>query len=191
MDIKNCYEKYWQESKEWAKGRFPYLRMVLWFFFLYIFLRHLACKDYVSIFSGINLGIHEIGHIVTIFLPTFISVASGTIFQIAAPLASIFIFLKQRDYYAISVSFGWLSTSLFEISRYSGDAKSQLLPLVSPFGGGDIIHDFNYLLSKLHLLFFTPIISAIFWLCAFISMLISLIYGGAIILVMFQNREKI
>jgi hypothetical protein len=60
-------------------------------------------------------------------------------------------FLRQRDYFAVAVAFGWLSTNLFDVATYAGDARAQDLSLVSP-GIGDVIHDWNYLLGKTGLL---------------------------------------
>jgi len=188
MDGKQILIYFWEECKNWSKGRVPYFRFVLWLYFVYVFVRHIVSPDYSSIFSGINLGIHELGHIVLIFMPTLIMVLGGTIFQICAPIASIFVFLKQRDYFAITVSLGWLSTSLFDVARYCKDAQTMSLPLVSPFGGEEIIHDWNYILTKLHILNFSPYLSAIIWLSGSLSMLVALLFGGAILLVMFQKR---
>lgn len=159
---------------------------MLWIFFLYIFIRHLADPGYGSIFSGINLGIHELGHVVLSFMPMFITIAAGTIFQLLAPIASVFIFLRQNDYFAVSVSFGWLSTSFFGVAKYAGDAEKMLLPLVSPFGGEDIIHDWNYMLSKLGMLSLAPAVSGLFWLAAFICMAAALLWGGYLLLIMFK-----
>lgn len=189
--LKEKFAVFCEEAEDWGKGKSPYLRALLWFFFLYIFLRHIFNRDYHSIFAGINLGIHELGHIILSFTPNLVMVLGGTIFQLAVPIASIFVFLRQRDYFALTFSFGWLSTSLFEVALYAGDAQKQLLPLVSPFGGEDIIHDWNYILGKLGILTLTPFVSAIFLLLAAFSMLISLIWGGWLILMMFQIRKKI
>lgn len=186
--LKEKFAVFCEEAEDWAKGKSPYLRALLWFFFLYIFLRHIFSLEYHSIFWGINLGIHELGHIILSFMPTLIMVLGGTIFQLAAPIASIFMFLSQRDYFALTFSFGWLSTSLFEVAIYAGDAQKQMLPLVSPFGGEDIIHDWNYILGKLGLLSLTPLVSAIFWLLAIFSMLISLSWGGWLLFLMFKKK---
>jgi len=178
------------EGREWAEGKFPYFRALLWLFFLYVFVRHLSDADYGSIFSGINLGVHELGHVILSFMPMFIMVAAGTLFQIAAPVASVFVFLRQRDFFALSASFGWLSTSLFGVSRYAGDAQEMELPLVSPFGGGDITHDWNYMLSKLGILGAAPAVSAFFWILGFLSMAVALLWGGYLLAVMIRTAKN-
>jgi hypothetical protein len=45
----------------------------------------------------------------------------------------------------------WLSTNFYHVALYVGDARAQMLPLVS-VGGGDVIHDWYYILSRLHIL---------------------------------------
>lgn len=179
-------KSFMSEGGEWAEGKMPYLRAPVWLFFLYVFIRHVSSSHYSSLFSGITLGIHELGHVILTPFGTFMMIMGGTIFQIAAPVASFFVFLRQNDYFAVSVSFGWLSTSLFEAARYSGDAERMLLPLVSPFGGEDIIHDWNYMLSKLGMLGLAPAVSGFFWLLAVASMLLALFWGGYLLLIMFR-----
>ena len=60
-------------------------------------------------------------------------------------------FWRQRDLFAIAVAIAWLSTSLFDVAVYAGDARTLVLPLVTP-GGGDPIHDWNSMLGRLALL---------------------------------------
>jgi len=113
--------------------------------------RHYADSEYGSIFSGITLAIHELGHVIFGPFGEWIGVAGGSITQLAAPAAVALIMLRQRDYFGVAVGGAWLSMSLSNLSVYIGDARAEELPLVS-LGGGDVIHDWNYLLGSLHLL---------------------------------------
>jgi hypothetical protein len=109
--------------------------------------------EYRSIFDGINLGIHELGHFLFQPLGRFMNVAGGTIAQCLAPLLASLVFFRQRDYFGISVCFCWLATNLWEIAIYLGDARTLKLPLVAPGvglmppGDGAGMHDWNYLLG--------------------------------------------
>jgi hypothetical protein len=107
-----------------------------------------------TLFSGINLPIHEGGHL--LFRWTgweFLHVAGGTLLQLFAPLAAAAVFFKQRDYFGIAFCIGWLSTNLVGIGVYMADAVAMQLPLVTAEGGGDdIIHDWQYLFSTFGLL---------------------------------------
>ena len=120
-------------------------------YFAYAGWRHFADSEYGSIFSGITLAIHELGHVIFGPFGEWLAVAGGSITQLAAPLAVAAIMLRQRDYFGVAVGGAWLSMSLSNLAVYVADARAEALPLYS-LGGGDPIHDWNYLLGSLHLL---------------------------------------
>jgi len=173
----------WCGEKRWWHWRLPFL-----LFFAYILVRHLASPDYQSIFKGLNLGIHELGHMVFGLLGEFIGVAGGTLLQCLVPIGSMVMFLRQRDFFAIAVCFGWLSTNLFDVATYAGDARAMELPLVSP-GVGDVVHDWNYLLGHLGLLQADQAITFLFRAGAVLSMAICLVAGGWLLWRMYRPVE--
>jgi len=117
-------------------------------------------------------------------------VAGGTIAQCLVPLISFFMFYKQRDFFAISVSFCWMGTNLFSVAVYMADARKMALPLVTPFGGEEIIHDWNYLLGKMGLLNSDTVLGGCFRLLAILNMVIGLGFGAWLILKMFKKSAK-
>jgi hypothetical protein len=175
----------WCGGKRWWHWRLPFL-----LFFAYILVRHLASPDYQSIFKGLNLGIHELGHMVFGLLGEFIGVAGGTLLQCLVPIGSVFMFLRQRDFFAIAVCFGWLSTNLFDVATYAGDARAMELPLVSP-GVGDVIHDWNYLLGHPGLLQADQAIAFLFRVGAVLSMAICLVAGGWLLWRMYRRPVEV
>lgn len=114
--------------------------------------------------------------------------AGGSLLQCMVPLISIFIFLKQEDYFAISVSLGWEATNLFEVSTYIGDAQAMELPLVTPFGG-EAIHDWAFILGELHLLHADHSIAVLVRVIGLIFWIAGLVYGGWIIYMMFSHHS--
>jgi hypothetical protein len=112
----------------------------------YIAVRSLNDYEYWTIFGGLTLGVHEGGHVLFSPFGELLEVAGGSITQVAAPLAVAYAFLRQREYFGISVALAWLSMSLTNLAAYIGDARHQDLPLVS-MGSGDPIHDWHYLLA--------------------------------------------
>ena len=52
----------------------------------------------------------------------------------------------------MSVGGFWLSYSLYELSAYVGDARSKDLPLVGFAASEDLVHNWGYILGKLHML---------------------------------------
>ena len=101
--------------------------------------------------------------------------AGGPLLQCLIPIISIGMFWCQEDYFGFAFSFGWLSPNLFNVSRYAGDAVAMELPLVSPFGGDEVIHDWNYLLEKTHLIQYDLKIAAEIKIAAVAFMVVGLI----------------
>jgi hypothetical protein len=104
-----------------------------------------------SIFDGVSLAFHEMGHAAfSWFGVRILTVAGGTIFQLAIPLAAgAYLLHKQRDPFGAAVCVFWLGTALFGAGVYAGDARAQALPLVSPFGPVDVdSHDWTVMLMK-------------------------------------------
>lgn len=179
------------DSKDWCSGRIWWPRLILLFFFLHLLVCHVKDPMYSDIFKGINLGFHEMGHAIFNPFGEFMTVAGGSLFQCLVPLLSTLMFLRQRDYFGIAVCFGWLSTNLFDVAVYVDDSRKLALPLVSPFaGGGEIIHDWNFMLDKLNLLHYDYIIAGLFKLGAVASMFICLSAGSWLIYNMMKAAKK-
>jgi hypothetical protein len=106
--------------------------------------------DAATWFSGITLGIHELGHVVFAFAGHFLCALMGSGAQVLVPALVIFIFWRQPDYFGMAVGGFWLSYSLFGLARYVGDARAMELPLVGLTD--DPEHDWHYLLSATGLL---------------------------------------
>ena len=141
---------YWrnlrQDAAAWCVGRSWPLRGLLVVALGYMGAQHVLSEDATDIFQGVTLAIHEAGHVIfRIFNNEPMAVAGGSIMQLVAPVALAVSFLKQRDYFAIGVAGCWLSYSLYGMATYMADARALQLPLVSLGGGGDVIHDWNYL----------------------------------------------
>jgi hypothetical protein len=177
------------DAIEWCEGRNWLARLPLLLFFVYVLVRHLSDPMYTSIIGPLNLGIHEIGHFVFGFLGQFLAVAGGTILQLSVPIFAVFNFYRQRDFFAIALSFGWLSTNFFNVATYAADARRLELPLVSPFGGGEgVVHDWEYLLSTMNLLNYDTFIAGIFKALAIISMLVCFAAGSWLLYRMILSR---
>jgi hypothetical protein len=128
------------------------VRLALLAFFAWEAARQLRSHDFeFSVFGGVIFGVHELGHLVFAWFGEFMSVAGGSIAQVALPVAAMALFHKQKNRYAIAVMGCWLAVSLGQLGIYVADARAESLDLVSfsPEGG---VHDWNYLLERMHLL---------------------------------------
>jgi hypothetical protein len=165
------------EAKEWARGRQWMPRAFLLFVCAWIFYHHLQDPTYGGIVKGLNLAIHEIGHVLFGFIGEFIGIAGGTILQLAAPLIAAWLFYRQRDFFAIAIALCWLGTSFFDVAVYAADARAGDLPLVG-LGGGDPEHDWFIMLAETDLLYHDQTIGSIFRGLGIICFVAGLVFGG-------------
>jgi hypothetical protein len=161
----------------WTRGRWWFVRLPILLFLAYVWIRVVADPSYQSIFKGLNLGIHELGHYVFAPFGELMAAWGGSLFQCLVPLAAIPMFVKQRDYFAIFFAFGWLATNFFDVAFYAEDAVAMALPLVTP-GGGHPVHDWNYILGAKGWLRHTESIAGLHWFLGHLSMVVA-IGGGA------------
>jgi hypothetical protein len=106
-------------------------------------------ESWVPILDSANLAIHEAGHPIFGLLSERLAVYGGTLAQILFPAAFIFEFARRREALAAGFCGIWLGENLLNVARYMADARDQLLPLV---GGPDVLHDWNVILGRWHLL---------------------------------------
>jgi hypothetical protein len=120
-------------------------------------------------------------------LGQFICVAGGTFLQLFAPIASMVMFLKQRDYFAIAICFGWLSTNIMGVSVYMADAEEMVLPLVTVGNhNGIVTHDWRFLLSKFGLMSHCEELGWLTRQAGNLSMLVCLGLGGWLLWQMYK-----
>jgi len=175
---------------ECSRGKSWVVRLPLWFFFAFLLTRYVRDPRYYSIFGGLNLGIHELGHLLFSPLGLTYNIAGGTLIQIAAPLASFWIFINQRDAFALAFSSIWLATNMFGVAEYIADARAMIIPLVSPFGG-HVYHDWNYLLGKVNGLSYDQIFGNGVKLTGYLFMVLGVAYGAWVLWLMATSRDNI
>lgn len=105
--------------------------------------------DRYGLLDHLDLAIHEAGHPLFAIFGEFPAVAGGTLLQLLVPAAFVGYFWWTGQRWSAFVVLLWLAQSLFNVARYAADARAQLLPLV---GGEYVIHDWGWMLSRLHLL---------------------------------------
>jgi hypothetical protein len=145
----------WADVRESCAEKQMAPRLILWLWLTYISVRHAGDFEYNSFLGGLNLGIHEFGHLICQPFGQLITILGGSLVQCLVPAISVFMFWRQRDYFAWTFSLVWLSTNMEGVARYIADARKLELELVSPFGGdGETIHDWNWLLNHWDILMY-------------------------------------
>lgn len=178
----------------WARGRSAFWRGLLLLYIAYtagrLLLQPLDLPLYSTWFDPLTLVLHEGGHLFFGLLPLghFMVVAGGTIFQLAAPIATMVMFWRQPDYFAVSIGGAWLATSLYNVAVYMNDAMVMELPLVS-IGGDEAGHDWNTMLDALGLLASAPTLASGVRAVAAIILVLSLAWGAWTCRFMTRHRE--
>jgi hypothetical protein len=122
----------------------------------------------------VDLVFHEAGHLIFGLFGEFIGALGASLMQILIPAIVVGYFFVHRQQYSAAVTLFWVAQSLFNVSVYVRDARSQALPLL---GGEDTLHDWNYLLGRLHLLKWDQAFGNLVYLVG-LAALIASVLGG-------------
>jgi hypothetical protein len=99
--------------------------------------------EQVPLLWGVDLGFHELGHLLAAWMPGLLPPLAGSVTQLAVPLGLATYFgLARRQSLSAALMLGWAGTSANNASVYIADAPTQYLPLL---GGGR--HDWAYILA--------------------------------------------
>lgn len=181
---------FFDDARTTSAGKLWQPRAALLLICAWIFYRHLQDSLYGGIVKGLNLGFHEMGHVLFGFAGDFIGVAGGTILQLGVPLIGFWMFYRQRDYFAIAIACCWLGTNFFDVAAYAADARAGRLPLVS-MGGGDPEHDWFILLAETNLLNYDRTIGGLFRAAGMLSFATGLAFGVWVLRQMRGPRSEV
>jgi hypothetical protein len=96
--------------------------------------------------------IHEGGHLLFRFFGEFLSVAGGTLLQLGVPLALATYFVFDRHVQGTAFCTFFFFEQLLPVSTYMADARAQQLPLLTVGDADYVIHDWDYLFTRLGVL---------------------------------------
>ena len=148
-----------EQAADWAEGRWWQWRAVVLLFLTWDGVRHLKDPEAGGLFGGITFGVHELGHLIFAYFGEFMTIAGGSLNQLLIPIGAGLLFYYYRDFFGISGAGFWLASSLMDLARYIGDARSFDLDLLS-FGENGV-HDWAWLLGRLGLLPYDTRIAAV------------------------------
>jgi len=102
----------------------------------------LAGGQSLGLLASVDLGFHELGHLVFAIAPGMIPIIAGSATQVAVPIGLAIYFGNRRESYATALLLAWAATSAANVSVYIADAPYQYLPLL---GNGE--HDWATILA--------------------------------------------
>jgi hypothetical protein len=171
----------WSEAvRERAAGRSPIVRGLLLSFLAWTWFRLVRNAQAPTWFAGIDLGIHEAGHLLFAGCGRFLMVAGGTILQLAAPLLAGVLLFRRGDDFGACFAAAWFGVNLNEVSVYLSDARAQVLPLVT-VGGGEASHDWAYLLDRFGVIQHDSAIGAVLRGCALVLQAAAIAAGALVV----------
>lgn len=135
----------WEAVPRWA--------VACWVAFYGLFLYQLVRgSGALLMMDVVFVPIHEGGHLLFRFFGEFLSVAGGTFLQLFVPFALAAYFVLRRQTQGVAFCGFFVLEQCLPIAQYMADARAQELPLLTVGDGDDVIHDWNYLFSKMGVL---------------------------------------
>ncbi len=150
----------------WSQKKYLKLvtAVILSLYFL-SYVGHAKDLDNWNLIDNVDLVIHEAGHTIALFFGEFINILGGSLFQILVPIIfTLYFFIWRKEYFSGSLLMFWIGQNIINVSIYMGDSIRQQLPL---FGGDNVIHDWNYILSSLGILKYTNVLSGATYIVGF------------------------
>jgi hypothetical protein len=145
---------------------------------LWTWIHHIGDSSYQGIAKGLNLALHEMGHAIFGWFGEFIGILGGSVFQCLCPVLAFEVFRRQGDRFGLTFCFAWLATNVFDVAIYMADARAMELPLVSPFAGDEITHDWNWLLTEMNLLAYDQSLATLVRALGHLSFLVFVVWGS-------------
>ncbi len=136
-------------------------------FMMYAFSQH---GEFLFI-DNVNLVVHEGGHLLFGWFGQTLGLWGGTLLQWLVPalLATYFLVMRQTTGF-VFCAFVFFENFLYT-ATYIGDAREQILPLVSVGDAGDSPHDWFNILSSLGMLQHDKQIEAVVCFAGWVGML--------------------
>lgn len=104
-----------------------------------------ASGGQIPLLAAFDLGIHELGHLLTMaWAGDWLTAFAGSFMQVAVPLGlSLYFALHRKERWAAAPLLAWAGTSMHNVAVYLGDAPYRRLPLLGDQSG----HDWAFLLQ--------------------------------------------
>ena len=192
-------------AAEWAAGKSPWWRAIVlaWpALAAYHALKHDAAlmddgfvSGIVGILSALDFQVHEFGHLAFSIFPLFLTVLGGTFVQIGLPLAAgLLLWVKQRDWFALSFCGAWAAIGIGAAATYCADARALELDLLGLGGDGGQSdgpytgHDWNYMLSTLGWLKYDLRIAGFMRMVGALLLLLSVLHAVQLFWLMLRSK---
>ena len=138
--------------------------LICWLAFYLLFLAHaIRSVDGYLWIDNVNLVTHESGHLLFGWLGRTLGLWGGTLMQLLAPFTLALSFAWRGQTAGTAFCAFFFFENFLGIARYMGDARAQVLPLVTVGDSGDegVMHDWFLIFSSLNVLDYDTRIEAV------------------------------
>lgn len=145
---------FYKQPLLWAEGRLWWPRALVFLFMAWTASRYMSLQDYAidrgaNIINMLDLGMHELGHVLFRPFGEFMTILGGSLFQCLFALAWVFACWWKRWYFAASMCLVWVGFNLHDVAAYAADANARLFPLATFNNDYDSAHDWYQILTRL------------------------------------------
>lgn len=193
-----------QKPLAWTAGKWWWWRVPIVIWFVVLLLQNLHDNSFAldrlgNPFSALDLGMHELGHIIFSPFGEFMYIAGGSLFQCIFPLLGVLGCLQKRWYFGFALCWCWLGLNFFDVATYAADARSRLIPLSTGLAGlgeqgsneaYDRAHDWYQLLSRTHHLESDQAIAHVLRIAGTTAMIFGISLGLFLIINMIVNTAQ-
>jgi hypothetical protein len=140
-----------------------------------------------NIINAVDLGIHELGHILFVPFGEFMTILGGSLFQCLFPLMWLSVCVWKRWYFAACLCLCWFGFNLIDVGLYAADARARLFSLVTFSSDYDSAHDWYQILSRLDKLELDTTIGQILRISGSVCIVIGLALAGILVITMLSH----
>lgn len=179
------FEKINSSTTKYAETKPWWLYLLVWLFLAFLFTDILKFHSnhsnffVVGIMYFVELGVHEVSHLLTAFLPSVLTASAGSFGEILFTSLVVYAGLRYRAYFVAAFGLLWMMLAFNSTGIYMADARAQSLPLVGP--GPEPTHDWHFVFDRLGLLSHDHFIGGAFRVFGDILGLLGLLFGAWLI----------
>ncbi len=144
-------------------------------------------RDWFPLLDYVNLIFHEAGHWIWALGGEMLGSLGGSVTQVLVPLVCAVWLALDRHWIGSCLSVWWAGENLITVSRYIGDARALLLPLL---GGDGAVHDWYFLLGLWGQRESDTIIAQWVWWCGIVVMCVAIVGIGWRGLLALRQRDR-
>jgi hypothetical protein len=138
-------------EEPWAP--MPRVALMAWvIFYVFVMIELVNHGSFPGLMDGVFVPIHEGGHLIFRVFGEFLCVAGGTFMQLCVPFALACSFAWRREAQGVAFCLFFMFEQFFPIATYMADARRLDLPLLTVGDAEYVIHDWEYLFGRFHVL---------------------------------------